>query len=364
MSSVIPHFDPVLQGQNKLINPQFVINQRGVQTGLADGNYFSDRWFMKKTGTVATSIDTTLIQLYQPQNWVKPFIASQLALQLSFTSPTAGGSFYIAQRILRGPQIFLGNTKAHLKLIFSGGVTLDPAARVGYSLVINYGSGGSASTQKTINGGVLTPKLQSYTTSDVIYRVDEIIDINSSMGTDTIDGLDSWLEVRFWFSWAASNTELGSPAAQTTPLKLGAGSIRVIQLFDASLSPEFLDDSEHVDPYIEFYRCKQFFERIKLTGTNRVFANGFNDTVSLARHLLRYDAKWKIPTVNYFGTLSTDWNVAEPGANNAPTSITFDMINNDSCRVLSASSSAFTAVYPNQLIGLNSNAYIDVLAEV
>jgi hypothetical protein len=205
-----------LAGKNKLINGDFLINQRNFTSGTASGGWVADRWVQSNVGGTYTAsreaftLGAAPVAGYEGKTFIQAITASQSA---------AGDLAYIGQNI-ESVRTFAGQT---VTLSFWAKANTG-TPKIAVSLGQIFGTGGSPSASATVYVGQVTLST-SWARYSLTYAMPSIS--GKTMGTDNND----YVQLALWTSAGSSyNGFTGSLGVQNFTaslwgVQLEAGSV-------------------------------------------------------------------------------------------------------------------------------------------
>jgi len=224
-------------GRNKLHNPLFNINQRGVGPFSTLGNYTLDRWVITGTTDAVSIVQQSLADADRTAIGDEEAVS---ALQNTFTGNAASGaSNAIVQRI-ENVRRLAGKTVT----VSFWAKAASGTPKLGVSLDQNWGTGGSPSTTTFGTGA-------SVTLSTTWARKSVTIAIPSSSGKTLGTNGDDYTALNIWYSsGSASASRTGSIGVQAATIQIWG-----VQLEMGTI----VTPLEKPDPYRDMAVCQRFY---------------------------------------------------------------------------------------------------------
>jgi hypothetical protein len=273
--------------KNKIINGNFDIWQRGTSvTGVADGQYVSDRFRAARTGSTA-DISRQTFTLGQTDVPNEPTYFHRTVV----SSVAGSGNYCILQHRIESVRTLAGQTAT-----LSFWAKTDASKNIAIEFVQTFGSGGSPSSFVTAIGVStcsLTTSWQKFTIT---------VSIPSISGKTLGSNNDDDLRVFFWFdggsNWDARTNSLGQQS--------GTFDIAQVQLEAGSVATPF-----EVRPLgVELALCQRYYEKSYDIGTSPgTITTPFNgsvwlpyDTGNIGATLLFRVIKRASPTITVYNS--------------------------------------------------------------
>ena len=208
---------PFVAGKNKIINGDFAINQRVFTSNTTTGAYGFDRFKQANVGGTFTvtpqtfTLGTAPVSGYEAKNFCRLVTATQ----------SAAGDYAALEQMVESVRTFAGQTVTFS--VWAKASTGTP--NIGFSVVQNFGTGGSPSANVITSGGTTA-------ISTTWTRYSFTITVPSISGKTIGSNTDDKLQVDLWTSVGTTISGLGYPAVgiqnvtiDTWGWQLEAGSV-------------------------------------------------------------------------------------------------------------------------------------------
>jgi hypothetical protein len=319
-------------GKNRIINGDMYINQRSFTSNTATGTYGFDRFKQANVGGTFTvtpqtfALGTAPVSGYEGKNFSRLVTATQ----------SAAGDYAALEQMVESVRSFAGQT-----VTFSCWAKASTGTpKVGFSVVQNFGTGGSPSANVITSGGTAT-----ISTSWARYSF--TITLPSISGKTIGTNNDDKLQVDLWTSVGTTISGLGYPAVGIQNVTIDTWGW---QLEAGSTATDFQTATGSIGG--ELALCQRY--AIKFGGEFGFnwYGTGINTTTTNANIFVPLPVKMRsaptltIPSVNFF-------YVGVAGAN--PSAIAINQANATSV-ALSVTTSGVTVSNANQLYGDSSTS--------
>ncbi len=334
-----------------IINGNFDVWQRGTSLTLSSSSlqFLADRWYDYHNpdgGTLPTLIRSrqTLTSGELPNSFYFTRLNTNGAG--SGFGNNARGAYF--QKIEHGTRYLCGEGKK-VTVSFYARSSIS-GKKLGVFLLQEYGTGGSPSSQETINGTnwTLTSSWTKYT-----HTFETNILSGKTFGTDNND----FLVLGFQYMWGSNYaSRVGATGAETY---VGAGNIDIaqVQLCAGEVALPFLPKSFEE----ELKACQRYYVRLPNGGNNYyLYATGYSSSSTSASFIFSLPQVLRTnPTVSYLNLMVND-----PGISNRTiSSVANYCINNLVwCDFTISSTTAFKV--HNLMSNNTTNSYIDFSSEL
>lgn len=251
--------------KNKIINGDFLINQRSFTSNTTTASYNFDRWLQQNSGGSFTVTPQSFTAGAAP---VAGYEAATFVQGITATQSAAGDFAIITQRI-ENVRTFAANT---VTISFWAKANTG-TPKIGVELQQNFGTGGSPSATVSTPAGSIT-----LTTSFARYSVTVAVPSISGKTLGTTANT-SYLELNLWTSSGATN----ATRASSIGIQNFTASIWGVQVEYGSKATPFQTASGG-SPQGELAMCQRYYNRLATSAAYAgAFGMGYSNTTTQAR---------------------------------------------------------------------------------
>jgi hypothetical protein len=272
-------------GKNKLINADFLINQRNFTSNTTNGVYNFDRWFQGNGGGTYTITPQTFtpgaapVAGYEGKTFLQAITASQ----------SASSDFANISQKIESVRTYAGQSV--VVSFWAKANTGTP--KIGLSMQQSFGTGGSPSAAIRTAGDATVTLSTSWARYSITVTVPSIS--GKTIGTTE----DGFLAIQLWQS-------IGSDYTTGFPSGIGLQNFTLslwgVQVEAGSTATAFQTATGTLQG--ELAACQRYFETIN-TATGRLMCTGgYVQTTSVARFTVPVVQKRTTPTITITGTLN------------------------------------------------------------
>ena len=207
---------PFLAGKNKIINGDFGIWQRGTSFSNPVGVYTSDRWLIEYDASGSTTKSVTQ-RTFTPGTAPVTGYEGTYYAEFACTVAGSGGTYNLFEQRIEDVRVFAGQTITYSFWAKAAANTTIPSVQIRQ----NFGSGGSASVDTTINSSLaVTTAWQRFTGTVTVPSVSgQTIGTGSYLRFAIFCPINATYTLNFW----GVQLEAGSVA---TPFTTATGTIQ------------------------------------------------------------------------------------------------------------------------------------------
>jgi len=250
-------------GKNKIINGDFLINQRAFTTSTSSGLYPADRTIMFNAGGTCTTSrqdftpGTAPVAGYEGRNFIRAAISGQ----------SASTDYYQLRQLIEDVTNFAGQT---VKLSFWAKANSGTPS-IAANFVQNFGTGGSPSSATFATTAQKTAITTSWARYSLTFAIASIA--GKTLGTTANT---SSLELRLYLSaGTAFNSETSTLGIQTNTFDIWG-----VQVEAGSTATAFQTATGTLQG--ELAACQRYYQRFNDNSTASLFANGIaNSTTTM-----------------------------------------------------------------------------------
>ena len=232
---------PFLAGKNKIINGDFGIWQRGTSFSNPVGVYTSDRWLIEYDASGSTTKSVTQ-RTFTPGTAPVTGYEGTYYAEFACTVAGSGGTYNLFEQRIEDVRVFANQTITYSFWAKAAANTTIPSVQIRQ----NFGSGGSASVDTTINSSLaVTTAWQRFTGTVTVPSVSgQTIGTGSYLRFAIFCPINATYTLNFW----GVQLEAGSVATPfTTATGTLSGELQACQRYYYQLSASFASD-----PYTYF----------------------------------------------------------------------------------------------------------------
>ena len=332
-------------GKNKIINGDMYINQRNFTSNTATGSYGFDRFKQANVGGSFTvtpqtfALGTAPVSGYEGKNFCRLVTATQ----------SAAGDYAALEQMVESVRSYAGQT-----VTFSCWAKASTGTpKIGFSVVQNFGTGGSPSANVITSGGTAT-----ISTSWARYSF--TITLPSISGKTIGTNNDDKLQVDLWTSVGTTISGLGYPAVGLQNVTIDTWGW---QLETGSTATDFQTASGSLGG--ELALCQRYYYRVTPGGDGYSFGGiGFATSTTAAQ----FNFSTKV-TMRATPT-SLDYNkvgLVYPGQSEPVSTLVISFRTNNQAIVLEATTAANLVAaryYFVQQYGAGTDGFIGLSAEL
>jgi hypothetical protein len=266
-------------GKNKIINGDFLINQRAWSSSTAANTFLYDRFFQNNSGGTATysaqtfTLGAAPVAGYEGKNYLR-----------IVTSGQTTGNYALLQQNIESVRTLAGQTVTFSLWAKAGSGT----PNINVRLRQNFGTGGSPSSAV---GTLGTAQAISTSWARYSFTISVPSISGKTLGTANDDGLQAQIIV-------SDDTTLSSGVG----IQNGTFEIWGVQVEAGSVATAFQTATGTLAG--ELAACQRYFEQINVTSARLLCSGGYCQTTSVARFTVPVVPKRAAVTVTITGTLN------------------------------------------------------------
>ena len=339
---------PFVAGKNKILNGDFLINQRAFTTSTSSGLYPADRTIMFNAGGTCTTSrqdftpGTAPVAGYEGRNYLRVAISGQ----------SASTDYYQFRQLIEDVTTFAGQT---ITLSFWAKANSGTPS-IAENFVQNYGTGGSPSSAAFETTAQKTAITTSWARYSLTFAIASIA--GKTLGTTANT---SSFELRLYLSaGSAFNSETSTLGVQANTFDIWG-----VQLEAGNVATPFTTATGTFQG--ELAACQRYFCRLVngANNANEFVISGMNYSASASIVALRYPFQMRATPTVTFSSQSHFALYAANAAANTTSTITADFITQVSTRLTAAlATSPLVAGNATLLFANSASATLDVSAEL
>jgi hypothetical protein len=329
-------------GKNKIINGDFLINQRGFSSSIS-GAYLFDRWNSSVVGGTCTqtaqtfTLGTAPVAGYEGRNF----------FQVAISGQSAAGDLYLWQQKIESVRTFAN--QAVTISFWAKASSGTPAIAV--ELQQNFGTGGSPSA--IVNTGT-TKQTISTSWARYTYSITVPSISGKTIGTNNDDhlALNIWLSAGSTFNSRTDSLGIQNSTFQLWGFQVEAGSVATaFQTATGTLAGELA-------------ACQRYFQILGGDNAFEYFCIGSSTTTTDASGVIPLKATMRgTPTLTF--TTASNYRVTQGVTANTATVVQGDILTKNTINVQFTVASGLTAGNANRMIANNTtSATISISAEL
>jgi hypothetical protein len=299
--------NPFVAGKNKIINGDFLVNQRGFTSTTTNGGYGFDRWVMFFTGGTVTYSAQTFTPGTAPVSGYEGINFARLQTQ----SQSASSNFAQLVTRLEDVRNFAGQTAT----VSFWAKAASGTPKIGLTTVQQFGSGGSPSSGVVTSNGDVTVST-SWTRYSLTISVPSIS--GKTIGTTANT---SYLEVVFNVSLGADYPSYGSIGVQNNTFDIWG-----VQVEAGPVATPFTTATGTIQG--ELAACQRYYERINATSIFAGFGSGFCNGTTTGQIFVNYQTTKRTQPSGAVSAAG-DFLVTITGDNKTASGVSFDQFANN-----------------------------------
>ena len=326
---------PFLAGKNKIINGDFGIWQRGTSFSNPVGVYTSDRWLIEYDASGSTTKSVTQ-RTFTPGTAPVTGYEGTYYAEFACTVAGSGGTYNLFEQRIEDVRVFANQTITYSFWAKAAANTTIPSVQIRQ----NFGSGGSASVDTTINSSLaVTTAWQRFTGTVTVPSVSgQTIGTGSYLRFAIFCPINATYTLNFW----GVQLEAGSVA---TPFTTATGTLSG-----------------------ELAACQRYFQAITpLIAYNDVLVGSAADSTAYYRYPYVFPVQMRTaPTLTTPKTTSDYGNLTSGGFYTVSSLPTLESSRVSGCSIVAYSSGVtkgFSATFRNGATGYTEN-WLNLSAEL